>query len=466
MGEKLAAVLDVGKTLAKLSLWTPRGELIARASRPNRSLEAEGYAALDVEGIEAFIAETLSDFATRGEIGAIVPVSHGAAAAIIRGGDLACPPMDYESPIPPSVRADYDRGRDAFAQTGSPALPDGLNLGAQLYHLQRLRPDVFTGDAQILPWAQYWAWRLSGVARCERTSLGCHTDLWRPVEAQPSAMASRLGWADRFAPLARAGEVLGPITADWAARTGLPADVQIYCGLHDSNAALLAARGFPQIADHDATVLSTGTWFVAMRRPADGSLPRLSQARDTLLNIDAFGAPIPSARFMGGREIQLLSGVDARQIDIRPDQPLLLAAVPQVLKAGARVLPSFAPGCGPFPDAPGRWIDKPADPIALRAAVCLYIALVADTALDLIGAKGAILVEGRFAEAEVIVRALASLRPHDAIYVSNAHTDVSYGALRLIYPDLKPASQLVRVKPLDQDITAYAEQWRRDVEGR
>lgn len=462
MSDRLAAVLDVGKTLAKLSLWGPGGARIAQASRPNARVRADGYAALDVEGIEAFVLETLADFARRGEMGAIVPVGHGAAAAIIRDGALACPPMDYEQPIPAEVRAAYDRERDPFAATGSPALPDGLNLGAQLYYLRQLRPEIFTGDAQILPWAQYWAWRLSGVARSELTSLGCHSDLWRPAENRPSDLARRLGWADRFAPLARAGDVLGPITPDWAARTGLPADVQVYCGLHDSNAALLAARGFPQIADHESTVLSTGTWFVAMRSPAGGDMPLLSEERDCLVNIDAFGAPIPSARFMGGREIQILSGVDARRLDIGPDQPLLLAALPQVLRDGARVLPGFAPGCGPFPAGEGRWINQPADPMALRTAVCLYTALLADTALDLIGARGAILVEGRFAEAEVIVRALASLRPDDAIYVSNAHTDVSYGALRLIEQSLKPSSELALVQPLDRDISAYAEQWRRD----
>ena len=72
--------------------------------------------------------------------------------------------------------------------------------------------------------------------------------------------------------------------------------------------------------------------------------------------------------------------------------------------------------------------------------------------------------QGRFAEAEVIVRALAALRPRDTVYVSNAHTDVSYGALRLIHPCLKPSGALVRVEPLATDLGAYREQWRHDVE--
>lgn len=464
MADELIAVLDVGKTLAKLSLWTARGELVARADRANRKPAAAGYAALDAAGVEEWIAATLRDFAAKGRVAAIVPVAHGAAAAVVRGGELACAPLDYEEPIPDDARAAYDAERDAFAETGSPALPLGLNLGAQLHHLERLHPGLLDDGAQILLWPQYWAWRLSGVAASELTSLGCHTDLWRPSAGAPSELARRRGWAERLAPLARAGDPLGPITPEWAQRTGLPADVQVYCGLHDSNAALLAARGFPEIAGNEATVLSTGTWFVAMRTPAGPvDLGALPEGRDCLVNIDAFGQPVPSARFMGGREIELLTGEGGR-IDAAADQAALLAAVPDVVRSGARALPTFAPGVGPFPDQRGRWIAEPSDPVARRAAIALYAALMADAALQLIGARLRILVEGRFAQAEVFVRALASLRPADRIYVSPVENDVSYGALRLLDPALRPATSLKRAPPLETSLKAYREQWRRDVD--
>ena len=64
----------------------------------------------------------------------------------------------------------------------------------------------------------------------------------------------------------------------------------------------------------------------------------------------------------------------------------------------------------------------------------------------------------------MFVRALASLRPDTAVFVSNAHNDVSYGALRLLIPDLPPATGLVRVAPLDDDLTAYKARWHRDAE--
>jgi hypothetical protein len=102
----------------------------------------------------------------------------------------------------------------------------------------------------------------------------------------------------------------------------------------------------------------------------------------------------------------------------------------------------------------------PMDSCERRAAVSLYAALVTDVSLDLIGATERILIEGRFAEAKVFVRALARLRPGTKVYVSNAHNDVSFGALRLLIPDLQPQSKLIEVDPLEMDLAAYRDRWR------
>ena len=59
----------------------------------------------------------------------------------------------------------------------------------------------------------------------------------------------------------------------------------------------------------------------------------------------------------------------------------------------------------------------------------------------------------------MFVRALASLRPEMQVYTANAHNDVSFGALRLIDPSLKPQGSLSLVKPLDQDISSYRSSW-------
>jgi sugar (pentulose or hexulose) kinase len=461
MGERVAEkgaiiVLDVGKTLSKLSLWSADGVLLDKVTRPNARAEVDGIAVLDADGIGEWVSNVLRDFATKAAVAAIIPVGHGAGVTAIRNGELAFAPLDYEQPIPDPVMAEYRNDRDAFAETGSPALPLGLNIGSQLHWLEARDPHCLNG-ATLIPWAQYWSWILTGIATTEVTSLGCHTDLWNPATGDYSALAKARGWASKFAPMCKAGDVIGALKPEF----GLGDKVQVHCGIHDSNAALLAARGFAEIEAEEATVFSTGTWFIAMRCPKEQvDLTALPEARDCLVNVDAYGQPVPSARFMGGREIEEVIGIDTRRVDIVPDQPALLAAVARVLAQGAMLLPTLSPGCGPFPDGQSRWIAQPEDWYERRAAACLYAALVADTSLDLIGAKNVLLVEGRFAEAEVFVRALASLRPDMRVYTSNAHNDVSLGALRLIDPSIRPAGELKRVEPLPEDLTGYAALWR------
>ncbi|KPF91866.1 carbohydrate kinase [Novosphingobium sp. AAP83] len=452
-------VIDLGKTLSKVTLWDADGRLLDRQTRPNTPFLAGGLRRLDVEGIGGWLIEALSAHAGY-PVQAIVPVGHAAAFAAIRNDNLAFPPLDYEQSIPDDVFETYRAQRDPFEVTGSPQLPAGLNLGAQIWWAERIHPEAMA-EATLLPWAQYWAWFLSGKSVSEVTSLGCHSDLWEPASRDFSPMAQRLGWATRFAPLVLAGDTAGRLRPEIARATGLSADVRVLAGLHDSNAALHAAHGFAELADQDATVLSTGTWFIAMRRPGEvAESAVLPAGRDCLINVDVEGCPVPSARFMGGREIESVIGIDTRRVDIKPDQPALLAAVPGLLECGAMLLPTLAPGCGPFPDHGARWISEPTDWHARRAAMCLYAALVADAALDLIGSRGCLLVEGRFAEAEVFVHALAALRPQTQVLTANAHNDVSFGAIRLLNPDLRPQGDLTPVEPLSGDIQAYREQWR------
>jgi hypothetical protein len=47
------------------------------------------------------------------------------------------------------------------------------------------------------------------------------------------------------------------------------------------------------------------------------------------------------------------------------------------------------------------------------------------------------------------------------IYTGNTHSDVSYGALRLLIPDLSPPGGLKAIRPLDIDLSQYRAEWRR-----
>lgn len=460
MSDRMVVVLDVGKTMAKASLWDSAGALVRRIVRPNARCFSGEYPALDAAGVEVWLGDALKQFAGLGNIGAIIPVAHGAAAAIVRDGALAAPPMDYEYEPSKEHREAYQRQRDAFSHTGSPAMGLALNLGQQLHCLEAIRPDLSSGDAAILPWPQYWAWVLSGVAASEATSLGSHTDLWSPARGGASDMAVRRGWAARLAPLRKARDVLGPILPHWVKRTGLPADVQVYTGLHDSNAALYAARGFPEIAGRDATVISTGTWFVSMRSLGSGSEfdpETLPDDRNCLVNVDTEGRPAPTALFMGGREIELLGGAD---IDAPERQNPMMAAMQAVVSQEVMVLPTMASGTGPFPNARGGWTRAPADASESGAAIALYAALMCDVGLDLVGANGPVLIDGRFGRCVPFARALASLREGARVFIGGEESDVSFGALRVARPHMKPNVAPKGASPLGLDLSAYRSMWR------
>lgn len=465
--DKNIVVLDVGKTFSKLSLWDGEGKQVARAAYANQSIDEEPFRALDIRGIETWMTDTLRDFSSLRTIHTIIPVAHGAADAIVRDGKCLCPVLDYECPIPEDIRNAYESERDDFRLTGSPRLPDGLNLGAQLYWLASLYPECFTPDATIITYPQYWSWLLTGVEATEITSLGCHTDLWFPKTNEPSRLAESLGWAAMLAPMHRADDVLGTLSPKWVKLTGLPAATEVLCGIHDSNASLLGSRGFEEIGDKEFTTLSTGTWFVAMRSPerdAACGIDELPESRDCLVNVDVNGNLVPSARFMGGREIALLTGEDYDGLDDPSRQDQLLEATARVVDSNSRILPAFCPGVGPFPDIKGRWDEKPEDPNELRAAVCLYTALVTNTSLTLIRARERVLIEGRFCKAEVFVRALATLRPDIQFFVSDVEHDVSYRALSLLDNDAIQLDPLRHIKPLDFSLDEYAADWQAAVD--
>ncbi len=78
----------------------------------------------------------------------------------------------------------------------------------------------------------------------------------------------------------------------------------VYSGIHDSNASLL-----PHLKNYEPpfSVVSTGTWVIAMS--IGGKQPELDPADDTLINVNAFGDPVMSARFMGGREYEMVIAI-------------------------------------------------------------------------------------------------------------------------------------------------------------
>lgn len=453
------AVLDVGKTNVKLVVVdaATRDEIWVRTV-PNTIRRDGPYPHADVAMIEAFLVEALADAAAAIGIDAVSITTHGATGALIGSDGLVLPVLDYEHDGPDAVDTDYARVRPAFAESFSPRLPGGLNLGAQLFWQSQRFPEAFARATGFVTYPQYWAWRLTGVAATEPTSLGCHTDLWAPGQGRFSSLVERMGWGRLMAPVRSAFDVLGTVRPDLADRVGLGRAVPVACGLHDSNASLLP---YIQGDAEPRTILSTGTWIIAFAM--GGALTRLEPGRDMLANVDAYGRPVPAARFMGGREFDHLTGGPA----VDPDSDTLAS----VLARGVMALPGFARGSGPFPEAVGAWSHDPdgLTPAERTAAASLYAALMTATCLDRLGADGPIFVEGPFARNGLYGAAVARLTGQ-AVHPSSRRTGTSTGAARLFASaratDTDRPRLLGSAARLGAAFDDYAARWRDGIYSR
>ncbi|MDK4712486.1 FGGY-family carbohydrate kinase [Rhizobium sp. CNPSo 4039] len=446
------AVIDIGKTNAKVVvLDAGTGAEIAAIRTANSVLKSGPYPHYDIESLWRFIIEALKGFAATPGFDAISITTHGASAVMLSAdGSLALPVLDYEHGYPQAVQDAYAQVRPAFAETFSPRLSGGLNVGAQIHYLKITFPADFARVATILTYPQYWTFRLTGVAANEVTSLGCHTDLWNPTTQNYSSLVDALGIRGLMAPVRSAFEALGPVLPALSEEIGLTKSVPAYCGIHDSNASLL-----PHLVENEApfAVVSTGTWVISFG--VGGDLDHLDPARDTLANIDAYGRAVPSSRFMGGREFEIL----AAEIGIASHEAIEAALEP-VIEKGLMLLPNVVDGSGPFPGQTRRWIGDISVSKAERlAAVSLYLALMTEACLDLIGAKGPVFVEGPFALNRPYLTALSALTSTDVIALASS-TGTSQGAALLagIRPISAADSPPVRAEL--PGLARYRQSWR------
>jgi L-fuculokinase len=406
----LLGIIDIGKTHARLFIAEPGGAVISRSRREHDVCDDSAVVRqLDIRGIEEWLIDTLRSHPYRERIRTLVPIAHGAAAVLIDDDENVLLAPDYEDSRFDSVAEVYRPLRDPFELSYSPFLPLGLNLGRQLFYLESRAPELMSRTRQLLLYPQFWAWRLSGVAASELTSLGCHSDLWRPLTGHPTDLAVSRGWTALLPPLRAAGDVLGPVSAQLAQLTGLSSDCQVLTGLHDSNACFLAHLA---ACRQDAfAVVSSGTWTVVMARGA--SLRHVREHLDMLVNVDATGSPVVTARFMGGREYEVIAGPSGLQVQPSHDD---LAAI---IAARALALPSFSRAGGPFASVTGRLIvAERLGPPQLAALATLYVALMSDYVLDLIEFDGDVFVDGPLAQNGLYLDLLAALRPGRKILAS------------------------------------------------
>lgn len=447
------AVFDFGKTHLKAHLVLLGSGTVDCDASPTPYRTGGVFPSLDDNDAWRWVLKTLARFSSQTcSVDTIVVVAHGATAALVTDSELSAPIMDYEWAGVAEVEQEYERTVRNFAATFSPPLANGLNLGRQLFWLRKYHPEVLERTQSILMYSQYWGWRLTGVKASEVTSLGCHTDLWDVSQGKFSDYAESIG-AQYWPPLRSAWQVLGPLSPALAAQAGLKSSCQVLTGIHDSNASYL--RHIDPVRESRPTVISTGTWVVVMA--GDGALAALHPQRDMLANVDVFGRPVPSARFMGGREYEMILGTSAGKAVASH------ASVQRLVSGHICCWPCISGQGGPYSHLAGSFDQvEGSDRAALGA---LYLALMTKDVLERLEVTGEVIVEGPFSGNEAYLGLLAALIVPRRLLVSDDTSGTLWGALALAcWPQSIHAPKPRIVSPWQVDgLTAYGERWKTEV---
>lgn len=414
----MLAVIDLGKTNAKMLIFGTDGQVHWQTRSAPQWVDHGAYRALDEAQLWAWINRSLSEAISILPLSGIMLTTHGCTCALIGADGLTVPILDYESPLPAEIDASFRRMAPQYGETFSPQLPLGLNFGKQIFWLDQIDSGLLARTDAILCYPQYWNWRFTGQAYSEVSYLGCHSHLWAPGRNDFSSLVDGQGWRGKFPAFKRAGDVVGEyaVPGSDGRRHALP----VHHGVHDSNACLYFYR---RLGFQSFSLISTGTWVIGFNTACP--LDALDQDRDMLANVTVDGAPVATARFMGGREFDVISH-QARCV-------VPVDAVEAVLASRQFALPSFAPG-GPFPGAQGC-IDgpEPGTEIARAALATLYVACMMSTMLDLLQSRNTIIVDGGLAHNLTLLRLLAALRPDQQVLRSDNAEGTAAGAATLAF---------------------------------
>jgi sugar (pentulose or hexulose) kinase len=469
--EYAIAVIDIGMTNKKVAVYDSGLRQLEARYRSFPPLMARGesggaeFEAHDLDAMEAWFAEELRGLAAKYPIKALAVSTHGATFVCVGKDGKAALPCVYYTYEPASAGgaadfherfyARFGTAQELQARTGTPAFKAMINPAKGIFFAQEQFPEGFKKVAAILPYPQYWGCRLTGKAGTECTYMGCHTYLWDQIDGRLSQVAQGLGIAPLLpgAP-GKPQDVLGQVSAEAAAKTGLGRDTIVTMGIHDSNASLLPHFAKKGAARTDFVLNSTGTWCVVMNPVEQYGFAPDELGKVVFFNISAFGTPVKTAIFLGGQEFETWSKL-LMAAHGRKDFPGYAEDRYRALleEAGCFLLPELVPGSGQFPHSRARVVENgrewffediaqavqsgggelpPCFKNYEKGFAVLITGLVMQTlvALERAGVQpGAeVFTEGGFRKNEAYNRLLASALPDNRVFLTDIPEATALGA--------------------------------------
>ncbi|MDC3097243.1 hypothetical protein OA497_02780 [Alphaproteobacteria bacterium] len=443
--KKLNIVLDIGKTNVKLTFVDSiNNKTIKFFSTKQKNIYRHGIKILNSNSIFEWALKKITYIGRKHNLDKFVCTAHGTSIALISYDDkelLAC--TDYEYKFDKLFNS-YKKIAPKFNESFSPFLENGLNIGQQIYYLYKKKQKLIKETKYILNYPQYIVWKLTSGFSSEISYVGCHTHLWDFKRNKLSSFVKRIKLKKKFPKIRKAWDTIGQ-------RKIGESNLKIINGIHDSNASYLY---FKNSDIKNFTLVSTGTWYIIFNQKTP--LKNLNPSLDMLANIDVFGKPVPTMRFMGGREYDHLMGVFKISNKTR--------AIKNFSFHDYLIYPSYASGGGFSINKINIYFYEGLNKGQIYYLICLYISFVINFCLNQMKSSNTIILDGPITKNITIMKILSSLRKKQIVLKNKREIGTTLGATNLFNIKKKNKLQTVVIKKYqNQSLQAIYKNWEQNL---
>ena len=443
--KKLNIVLDIGKTNVKLTFVdSSNNKTIKFFTTKQKNIYRHGIKILNSNSIFEWALKKITYIGKKHNLDKFVCTAHGTSIALISYDDkelLAC--TDYEYKFD-KLFNNYKKIAPKFSESFSPFLENGLNIGQQIYYLYKRKQKLIKETKYILNYPQYIVWKLTSSFSSEISYVGCHTHLWDFKRNKLSSFVKKIKLEKKFPKIRKAWDTIGQ-------RKIGESNLKIINGIHDSNASYLY---FKNSDIKNFTLVSTGTWYIIFNQKTP--LKNLNPSLDMLANIDVFGKPVPTMRFMGGREYDHLMGVFKISNKTR--------AIKNFSFHDYLIYPSYASGGGFSINKINIGFYEGLNKGQIYYLICLYISFVINFCLNQMKSSNTIILDGPITKNITIMKILSSLRKKQIVLKNKREIGTTLGATNLFNIKKKNKLQTVVIKKYqNQSLQAIYKNWEQSL---
>ena len=443
--KKLNIVLDIGKTNVKLTFVdSSNNKTIKFFTTKQKNIYRHGIKILNSNSIFEWALKKITYIGRKNNLDKFVCTAHGTSIALISYDDkelLAC--TDYEYKFD-KLFNNYKKIAPKFNESFSPFLENGLNIGQQIYYLYKRKQKLIKETKYILNYPQYIVWKLTSSFSSEISYVGCHTHLWDFKRNKLSSFVKKIKLEKKFPKIRKAWDTIGQ-------RKIGESNLKIINGIHDSNASYLY---FKNSDIKNFTLVSTGTWYIIFNQKTP--LKNLNPSLDMLANIDVFGKPVPTMRFMGGREYDHLMGVFKISNKTR--------AIKNFSFHDYLIYPSYASGGGFSINKINIGFYEGLNKGQIYYLICLYISFVINFCLNQMKSSNTIILDGPITKNITIMKILSSLRKKQIVLKNKREIGTTLGATNLFNIKKKNKLQTIVIKKYqNQSLQAIYKNWEQSL---